>query len=85
MRHLVRSVLRPPPRVLRLQADCRRLSERDLARRWLLTYDGVTSRRRSVGARLSLVAERQRLLEEFDRRYPEVFGQAFGLDSVNAG
>jgi hypothetical protein len=79
LRRAIWTVLHPP-RLLWLRADCATLSDGTLARRWRLTYDAVTSGRASVRAQLALVAERQLLLDELERRHQRTFQEWLSRD-----
>ncbi|MFC7493565.1 MULTISPECIES: hypothetical protein [unclassified Nocardioides] len=59
----------PPPAA----GDVVRLSDRDLERRWRQTSDQLHDRRTSPAAALQLVRERERLLDEMERRDPDGF------------
>lgn len=53
--------------------DLGRTSDRDLARMWRTTYDGVTDSSVSAEQRVRVAQERARLLDELERRDPRRF------------
>lgn len=58
-----------------LGPDLVRLSTRDLDRRWRRTSEQRRDRRTSVSVALQLVRERERILDEIERRDPEAFAE----------
>ncbi len=77
MRPCAREAVVGGPRRKALQPCLRQVSARDLERRWRRTTDQLGDRRTTVPAKLQVVCERERILDEIERRDPKAFAQQF--------